>query len=111
MAELKTYDEVTHELIENPDLENGYVYLSRIQVGMTEERYEVMEGTVEVYPPDGLKRYYPPEPIYEDCYFYHKYAEGEKSTPIPTPTPTSTPSPDEVWDDMAKAYRDGVNSI
>lgn len=107
MAELKTYDEVTHEEIKDPDLENGYVYLSKIQVGMTEERYEVMEGTVEVYPPDGLKRYYPPEPIYEDCYFYHKYAEGEK----PTPTSTPTPSPDQVWDDMAKAYRDGVNSI
>lgn len=107
MAELKTYDEVTHEEIKDPDLENGYVYLSKIQVGMTEERSEVMEGTVKVYPPDGLKHYYPPEPIYEDCYFYHKYAEREK----PTPTPTSTPSPDEVWDDMAKAYRDGVNSI
>lgn len=105
MAEMKTYDEETHELIENPDLENGYVYMSQIQVGMTEERSEVMEGTVEVYPPNGLKRYYPPEPIYEDCYFYHKYAEGEK------PTPISTPSPDEVWDEMAEAYRAGVNSI
>lgn len=107
MAELKTYDEVTHELIENPDLENGYIYLSQIQVGMTEERSEVMEGTVEVYPPNGLKRYYPPEPIYEDCYFYHKYAEGEKPTPIPIPIPSS----DEVWDEMAEAYRAGVNSI
>ena len=104
---MKTYDEETHELIENPDLENGYVYPGQIQVGMTEERSEVMDGTVEVFPPNGLKRYYPPEPIYEDCYFYRKYAEREK----PTPTPTSTPSPDEVWDDMAKAYRDGVNSI
>lgn len=105
MAEMKTYDEETHELIENPDLENGYVYMSQIQVGMTEERSEVMEGTVEVFPPNGLKRYYPPEPIYEDCYFYHKYAEGEKPTPIPTP------SSDEVWDEMAQAYRAGVNSI
>lgn len=103
MAEMKTYDEETHELIENPDLENGYVYQSQIQVGMTEERSEVMEGTIEVYPPNGLKRYYPPEPIYEDCYFYHKYAEGEKSVP--------TPSSDEVWDEMAQAYRAGVNSI
>lgn len=103
MAEMKTYDEVTHELIENPDLENGYVYPGQIQVGMTEERSEVMDGTVEVYPPNGLKRYYPPEPIYEDCYFYHKYKDGEKSVP--------TPSSDEVWDEMAEAYRAGVNSI
>ena len=102
---MKTYDEETHELIENPDLENGYVYPGQIQVGMTEERSEVMDGTVEVFPPNGLKRYYPPEPIYEDCYFYHKYKDKEKPTPIPTP------SPDEVWDDMAKAYRAGVNSI
>ena len=103
MAEMKTYDEEIHELIENPDLENGYVYQSQIQVGMTEERSEVMEGTVEVFPPNGLKRYYPPEPIYEDCYFYHKYKDGEK--------PTSIPSSDEVWDEMAEAYRAGVNSI
>lgn len=26
-------------------------------------------------------------------------------------SPTPTPSPDEVWDDMAKAYRTDVNSI
>lgn len=100
---MKTYDEETHELIENPDLENGYIYQSQIQVGMTEERSEVMEGTIEVYPPNGLKRYYPPEPIYEDCYFYHKYKDGKKPSPIS--------SSDEVWDEMAEAYRAGVNSI
>lgn len=103
MAEMKTYDEETHELIENPDLENGYVYQSQIQVGMTEERSEVMEGTVEIFPPNGLKCYYPPEPIYEDCYFYHKYKDGEKPSPIP--------SSDTIYDELAGAYRDGVNSI
>ena len=106
---MKTYDEKTHELIENPDLENGYVYPGQIQVGMTEERSEVMEGTVEVYPPNGLKRYYPPEPIYEDCYFYHKYAEGEKPTdPSGLSQPVNT---DAIYDEMAEAYRSGVNSI
>ena len=103
MAEMKTYDEVTHELIENPDLENGYIYPGQIQVGMTEERSEVMDGTVEVFPPNGLKRYYPPEPIYEDCYFYHKYKDREKSS--------SSPSSDTIYDELARAYRDGVNGI
>lgn len=105
MAELKTYDEVTHEEIKDPDLENGYTYLSQIQIGMTEEKHQFLSDTEYLNPPNGLEQIIPPEPIYEDCYFYHKYAEGEKPTPIPTP------SPDEVWDEMAKAYRDGVNSI
>lgn len=103
MAEMKTYDEETHELIENPDLENGYVYPGQIQVGMTEERSEVMDGTVEVFPPNGLKRYYPPEPIYKDCYFYRKYKDRKKPSPIP--------GSDAIYDELAKAYRDGVNSI
>ena len=94
---MNTYDEKTHELIEDPDLENGYVYPGQILKGYTEERHEYLEGTEHLNPPNGYEHIIPPQPIYEDCYFYHKYVEGEK----PTPAPTS----DAVYDEMAKAYK------
>lgn len=69
---MKTYREKTEELIENPDLEAGYVYPGQRYIGT--ERV-VLEGTVSLYPPDGL-RY--DKPVYEECMWYHEYTEGEK---------------------------------
>ena len=78
--ELKIYDEITHEKIQDPDLKKGYLYDGKIQVGMTEESSEIMEGTITERNPDGLRRFYPSVPIYENCKFYHKYTEEEKET-------------------------------
>ena len=78
--ELKIYDEITHEEIRDPDLERGYLYDGRIQVGMTEESSEIMEGTISERNPEGLKRIIPAKDIYEDCQYYHKYTEEEKKT-------------------------------
>lgn len=75
---MNTYDEITHELIENPDLENGYVYPGTIVVGQTEPHYEVMERTVTKDRPEGLRKFYPAQDIVEDCQYYHKCTDEEK---------------------------------
>lgn len=103
--ELKIYDETTHEEIQDPDLENGYLYDGRIQVGMTEESSEVMDDTITERNPDGLSRLIPAKPIYEDCKFYHAYTEEEKNPPTPASSDYAT------WDELAKAYREGVNLV
>lgn len=106
--ELKIYDEITKEEIQDPDLENGYLYNGQIQVGETEETYEVMEGTISERNPEGLKRLVPAMPIYEDCQYYHKYTEEEKNPPEPE---TPTASDYATWDELANAYKEGVNLI
>lgn len=68
---MKTYNEKTGALIENPDLSRGYTYPGRIKVGT---RDVVMNGSVETYPPNGLRRRVD---VYEDCLFYHEYTAEE----------------------------------
>lgn len=63
------YDEKTHVLIENPDLEKGYLYPGKLLISDSENSTE-LEGT------DGLKVYHS-EPVYEDCQFYHEYTAEE----------------------------------
>lgn len=74
---MKIYDEITREEIFDPDLSAGYVYDGFIVTGRTEERYEVMEGTVTESRPDGLRRLIPAQDITEPCQWYHAYTEGE----------------------------------
>lgn len=69
---MKTYNEKTGELIENPDLEKGYTYPGKKYLGT--ERV-ILGGTVELYPPDGLEY---DKPVYEDCLFFHPWEPGEK---------------------------------
>ena len=56
---MKIYDEITREEITEPDLSAGYVYDGVIVTGHTEERIEVMEGTVTEDRPEGLRRLIP----------------------------------------------------
>lgn len=74
---MKTYDESTLVEIFDPDLSAGYVYDGLFVTGYTEERYEIMPGTVTDARPDGLRRLVPAEPITEPCKYYHKYTEEE----------------------------------
>ena len=74
---MKIYDEITREEITEPDLSAGYVYDSVIVTGHTEERIEVMEGTVTEDRPEGLRRLIPAQDITEPCQWYHKYTEEE----------------------------------
>ena len=74
---MKIYDEITREEITEPDLSAGYVYDGVIVTGRTEERIEVMDGTVTASRPDGLRRRVPAQDITEPCLWYHKYTEEE----------------------------------
>lgn len=74
---MKIYDEITREEITEPDLSAGYVYDGVIVTGHTEERIEVMEGTVTEARPEGLKHRVPAQDITEPCQWYHKYTEEE----------------------------------
>lgn len=81
---MKIYDETTREKILVPDLVLGYVYDGYIVTGRTEERYEVMEGTVTEDRPEGLRRLIPAQDITEPCQWYHKYTEEELAQQKPT---------------------------
>lgn len=83
---MKIYDEITKEEILVPDLALGYVYDGVIVTGRTEERYEVMEGTVTEDRPDGLMRLIPAQDITEPCQWYHKYTEEELAAQQEQPT-------------------------
>lgn len=94
---MKTYNPETMEEIQNPDLSKGYTYPGRIKTGT---RDVVMEGSVETYPPNGLRHR---EDVYEDCLFYVEGAPPEQ---------TGKPSESGVtWDEMAAAYNEGVASV
>lgn len=74
---MKIYDEITKEEILAPDLSAGYVYDGVLVTGRTEERIEVMGGTVTEARPDGLRRMIPAQDITEPCQWYHTYTEEE----------------------------------
>lgn len=99
---MKIYDEITREEITEPDLSAGYVYDGVIVTGHTEERIEVMEGTVTEDRPEGLRRLIPAQDITEPCQWYHKYTE-EKLTEQHSTPPT--------WDELAADYNEGVASV
>ena len=81
---MKIYDEITREEIQDPDLSVGYVYDGYIVTGRTEERYEVMEGTVTEDRPEGLRRLIPAQDITEPCQWYHKYTEEKLAQQKPS---------------------------
>lgn len=74
---MKIYDEITKEELTAPDESKGYLYDSQIKTGMTEDTYEVMEGTVTEDCPNGLRRLIPGHAIFEACQFYHTYTDEE----------------------------------
>lgn len=74
---MKIYDEITKEELTAPDESKGYLYESQIKTGMTEDTYEVMEGTVTEDCPNGLRRLIPGYAVFEACKFYHTYTDEE----------------------------------
>lgn len=74
---MKIYDEITREPLEDPDQTAGCLYDGVIVTGRTEERVEVMPGTVTAQNPDGLRRLFPAQDITEPCRYYHTYTEEE----------------------------------
>lgn len=97
---MKTYIAGTTTEIQNPDMSKGYTYPGRIKVGT---RDVVMTGSVETYPPNGLRRR---ENVYEDCLWYREYTEDELAAMHPT-----DPGPDTAatWEELADAYSKGVS--
>lgn len=73
---MKTYNEITCEEIDAPDLEKGYIYLSRRCVGTKRETHV---GTETLYPPNGLQY---EVPVYEECQLYHAYTEDDKKAAL-----------------------------
>ena len=94
---MKTYDEKTLEEIESPDLSKGMTYPGKIKTGV---EYVVMSGSQEKYPPNGLRK---EKAVYEECLFYHKYADGEN--PGTNPAPSGGVA---TWDELAAAYNEEV---
>lgn len=78
---MNTYDEITHEPIETPNLEKGYTYPGQRYVGT--ERV-ILGGTLARYTPDGLGY---DKPVYEDCLYYHTYTEDELAAQHPPDEP------------------------
>lgn len=74
---MKIYDEITREEITEPDRSAGYLYDGVIVTGHTEERIEVMDGTVTGDRPDGLRYLISAQDITEPCQWYHTYTEEE----------------------------------
>lgn len=72
---MKTYIYGTTQEIQSPDLSKGYTYPGRIKMGT---RDVVMEGSVETYPPNGLRHR---EDVYEDCLFYVEGTPPEATQP------------------------------
>lgn len=102
---MKTYNALTGEEIENPDLEAGYTYPGKRYIG-TEQ--VVMEGSVERYPPDGLRH---EESVYEDCLFWRPREDPEDPSTDPD-APDDVPDEDvATWDELAAAYNEGVMSV
>ena len=75
---MKIYDEITKEEITREiDTSKGQTYDSRIVTGHVDDTYEIMEGSVNEFWPDGMKRIIPGYDVYEECKFYHAYTEEE----------------------------------
>lgn len=100
---MRTYNEITKNEVTNPDLKTGCLYDGVIVVGHEPERIEVMEGTVTAARPKGLRRRIPAHDITEPCKWYHKYTTEELAAMYPKGIAT--------WNELAKAYSEGVASV
>ena len=75
---MKIYDEITKEEITSEiDTSKGYTYNGKVVSGHVDETKVIMEGSVNEFWPDGMKRIIPGYDIYEECKFYHAYTEEE----------------------------------
>lgn len=114
---MKTYNELTHEEIQNPDLSLGYTYPAQQFVAHHEAvseqyHYEVMGDTESMRDGKGLRTKVIDVPAreawdeYEECMYYHLYTDEELAAMHP---PDDGGSNDvATWDELAEAYNEGV---
>lgn len=95
---MKTYHAITGEEISAPDLSTGYTYPGKRYIGTQKV---LMEGSVESYPPDGLRH---EEPVYEDCLFWRPREDPED----PSTDPGAPDADVATWNELAAAYNEGV---
>ena len=75
---MKIYDEITKkEIVSEIDSSKGYTYSGKIVSGHVDETKEIMEGSVNEFWPNGMKKIVPGYDTYEDCKYYHAYTEEE----------------------------------
>lgn len=117
---MNVYDELTKELLEEPDLKAGYTYPGRRLVAHHEAvnpvtKIDILPGTEHCNGGAGLRGTIvvtpgtPARDEYEDCQYYHRYTEEELAAQHPPDTGGS----DEVatWDELAAAYNEGVMQV
>lgn len=114
---MNIYDEITGEILTNPDLTKGYLYPQKRFVCHHDEVPEnytlkVMPGTEELNDGQGLQGkviltpYQAAYDEYEDCLIYHAFTVEEKST-----EPAQYMSDYPTWSDLAEQYKKGVSSV
>lgn len=75
---MKIYDEITKkEIISEIDSSKGFTYSGKIVSGHVDDTYEIMEGSINEFWPEGMQRLIPGYDTYEDCLYYHAYTEKE----------------------------------
>ena len=75
---MKIYNEITKkEITSEIDSSKGYTYSGKIVSGHVDETKVIMEGSVNEFWPEGMKKIVPGYDIYEECKFYHAYTEDE----------------------------------
>lgn len=120
---MKTYHETTGEELTSPDLTLGYTYLTKRFVQHHDEVVEVTErqllpGTEAFNNGKGLYTIVVVTPAvpaydeYEDCFYYHPYTDEELAEMYPPdPEPSDPIEIVSSWDEMAEAFKEGVNSV
>lgn len=71
------YDELTGEVIENPDLIKGKVYTEEKIIGHKEAQRVLLEGSITDFDPEGCWMEIPAEDVTETVEKYHKYTIDE----------------------------------
>lgn len=97
---MQIYDFFTGEPVESPDLEKGYLVLGTIVTGYTTETFP---ETITGDRPNGIKHRVP---IIEECQFYYPNPEEPEVRPDPGESSDSA-----TWEELAKAYNEGVMSV
>ena len=114
---MNIYDEITGEILTNPDLTKGYLYPQKRFVRHHDEVPEnytlkVMPDTEELNDGQGLQGkviltpYQAAYDEYEDCLIYHAFTVEEKPT-----EPAQDMSDYPTWSDLAEQYKKGVSSV
>lgn len=124
MDSMKIYDEITLEELDSPDMNKGYIYPSKRLVAShpAQEKVfhmEVMPGTEDMNDGKGLCTIVVDQEAseawdeYEECFLYHEYSEQEiadMAEQFSGGDSVQTITENTIWDDLANAFNEGVNS-